>query len=128
MADNHNTSIMSVVGGLSRKRTIKGIQKSISDTVKKVVKKPQHSNSCGGGGGGGGARSNETMFRYGNYNRYYGYRNENLAEDQRLSVFKKEWFEGELFTYNIFQILLPETTYYKLLPEQCYPIFPAVVF
>lgn len=34
-------------------------------------------------------------FRYGNYNRYYGYRNSgSFASDSRLKLMKKEWFEG----------------------------------
>lgn len=35
-------------------------------------------------------------FRYGNYNRYYGYRNSgSFASDSRLKLMKKEWFEGK---------------------------------
>lgn len=34
-------------------------------------------------------------FIYGNYNRYYGYRNPALEEDKRLNCFKKEWFDGK---------------------------------
>lgn len=34
-------------------------------------------------------------FIYGNYSRYYGYRNPALEEDHRLKCFKKEWFEGK---------------------------------
>ena len=36
-------------------------------------------------------------FRYGNYNRYYGYRNSgSFATDSRLKLMKKEWFEGKI--------------------------------
>lgn len=34
-------------------------------------------------------------FIYGNYSRYYGYRNPSLEEDKRLKCFRKEWFEGK---------------------------------
>ncbi|XP_022145083.1 probable RNA methyltransferase At5g51130 isoform X2 [Momordica charantia] len=35
-------------------------------------------------------------FPFGNYKSYYGYRiGQNLVEDPRLKVFKKEWFEGK---------------------------------
>lgn len=37
----------------------------------------------------------EKLFIYGNYNRYYGYRNPNSSQDLRLKCFKKEWFEGK---------------------------------
>lgn len=36
----------------------------------------------------------DAQFRYGNYNRYYGYRNED-RHDPRLECFKKEWFENK---------------------------------
>ncbi|KAL4221732.1 hypothetical protein ACF0H5_019987 [Mactra antiquata] len=34
-------------------------------------------------------------FIYGNYNRYYGYRNPSLEDDKRLDCFNKDWFEGK---------------------------------
>lgn len=34
-------------------------------------------------------------FQYGNYNKYYGYRNPGASEDLRLRVFKPEWFKGK---------------------------------
>lgn len=37
----------------------------------------------------------EKLFIYGNYNRYYGYRNPHCTEDLRLKCFKKEWIEGK---------------------------------
>ena len=37
-----------------------------------------------------------SKFRYGNYTRYYGYRNNgSFASDSRLKLMKKEWFEGK---------------------------------
>ena len=35
------------------------------------------------------------QFKYGNYNRYYGYRNENTDIDKRVLLFQKDWFEGK---------------------------------
>ena len=37
----------------------------------------------------------EKLFIYGNYNRYYGYRNPHCTQDVRLKSFKKEWFTGK---------------------------------
>ncbi|XP_072302358.1 7SK snRNA methylphosphate capping enzyme [Eucyclogobius newberryi] len=34
-------------------------------------------------------------FQYGNYNKYYGYRNPGAIEDLRIQVFKPEWFKGK---------------------------------
>uniref|UniRef100_A0A3Q2XBN4 RNA methyltransferase n=1 Tax=Hippocampus comes TaxID=109280 RepID=A0A3Q2XBN4_HIPCM len=34
-------------------------------------------------------------FQYGNYNKYYGYRNPSANEDPRVHVFRPEWFEGK---------------------------------
>ncbi|XP_065140490.1 7SK snRNA methylphosphate capping enzyme [Paramisgurnus dabryanus] len=34
-------------------------------------------------------------FQYGNYNKYYGYRNPGLTEDPRIRVLKPEWFRGK---------------------------------
>ena len=37
-------------------------------------------------------RPKDKLFIYGNYNRYYGYRNPNHTDDPRLKCFRKEWF------------------------------------
>lgn len=34
-------------------------------------------------------------FQYGNYNKYYGYRNPGLTEDPRMRVLNPEWFRGK---------------------------------
>ena len=34
-------------------------------------------------------------FQYGNYHRYYGYRNPNQEDDARIAFLKKDWFEGK---------------------------------
>ncbi|XP_077062813.1 7SK snRNA methylphosphate capping enzyme [Siphateles boraxobius] len=34
-------------------------------------------------------------FQFGNYNKYYGYRNPGLSEDPRMRVFNPEWFQGK---------------------------------
>lgn len=39
-------------------------------------------------------RPKDAHFQYGNYNRYYGYRNGGGQEDPRLKAMKPEWFRG----------------------------------
>ncbi|XP_061154541.1 7SK snRNA methylphosphate capping enzyme isoform X2 [Syngnathus typhle] len=34
-------------------------------------------------------------FQYGNYNKYYGYRNPSTSEDPRIHILRPEWFEGK---------------------------------
>lgn len=34
-------------------------------------------------------------FQYGNYNKYYGYRNPSRSEDPRVHFLRREWFEGK---------------------------------
>nr|CAB3263757.1 7SK snRNA methylphosphate capping enzyme-like [Phallusia mammillata] len=38
-------------------------------------------------------RANNTRFQFGNYNQYYGYRNPQKFKDDRMELFKKEWFK-----------------------------------
>lgn len=48
-----------------------------------------------GGKRGKKARSKDHLFVYGNYTRYYGYRNPNFDQDRRLKCLKQEWFDGK---------------------------------
>lgn len=40
-------------------------------------------------------KKKEKLFIYGNYNRYYGYRNPQCSQDLRLKCFNKDWFQGK---------------------------------
>uniref|UniRef100_T1IJC9 RNA methyltransferase n=1 Tax=Strigamia maritima TaxID=126957 RepID=T1IJC9_STRMM len=40
-------------------------------------------------------REKDIQFQYGNYNRYYGYRNPDSIEDYRLKCMNPSWFEGK---------------------------------
>ncbi|KAK2145737.1 hypothetical protein LSH36_660g02002 [Paralvinella palmiformis] len=41
------------------------------------------------------SRKDKNRFEYGNYGRYYGYRNPGAEVDNRLSTFREEWFCGK---------------------------------
>nr|XP_023653427.1 7SK snRNA methylphosphate capping enzyme [Paramormyrops kingsleyae]XP_023653428.1 7SK snRNA methylphosphate capping enzyme [Paramormyrops kingsleyae] len=41
-------------------------------------------------------RRKERKFQYGNYSKYYGYRNPGLCEDPRMRVLRPEWFRGKV--------------------------------
>ncbi|XP_034745919.1 7SK snRNA methylphosphate capping enzyme [Etheostoma cragini] len=41
------------------------------------------------------AKEQQKKFQYGNYNKYYGYRNPGASEDGRVRVLRPEWFEGK---------------------------------
>ncbi|ELR24939.1 Bicoidinteracting protein 3 (Bin3) [Acanthamoeba castellanii str. Neff] len=54
------------------------------------------SNQAKGPTEAGAAPPQKKVFLYGNYDRYYSYRNKgNVFNDARLDCFKKEWFEGK---------------------------------
>ncbi|XP_028393765.1 probable RNA methyltransferase Y17G7B.18 [Dendronephthya gigantea] len=40
-------------------------------------------------------KKSRKTFHYGNYNRYYGYRNPKFLQDPRLKLFHQEWFEDK---------------------------------
>ncbi|XP_052447475.1 7SK snRNA methylphosphate capping enzyme-like [Carassius gibelio] len=40
-------------------------------------------------------QQNKKKFQYGNYNKYYGYRNPGLSEDPRVRLMNPEWFRGK---------------------------------
>uniref|UniRef100_A0A3B5LFD1 RNA methyltransferase n=1 Tax=Xiphophorus couchianus TaxID=32473 RepID=A0A3B5LFD1_9TELE len=40
-------------------------------------------------------KEHQKKFQYGNYNKYYGYRNPNCSEDPRIHVLRQEWFRGK---------------------------------
>ncbi|XP_068188084.1 7SK snRNA methylphosphate capping enzyme isoform X2 [Antennarius striatus] len=41
------------------------------------------------------AKEQQKKFQYGNYNKYYGYRNPCYSEDSRVRLLRPEWFEGK---------------------------------
>lgn len=43
----------------------------------------------------GNQQHQKKKFQYGNYNKYYGYRNPGSNEDPRIRVLRPEWFEGK---------------------------------
>lgn len=61
-----------------------GVLQLLPDASEKVVQDtPQKKNN------------KKQRFSYGNYNRYYGYRNPEQAEDERLRYFQRDWFFGK---------------------------------
>lgn len=67
------------------------LEKKISPKKQKIAKSAESSQS-------GQLRKSDKSsmkFVYGNYNRYYGYRNPCMEEDKRMNSLKKEWFEGK---------------------------------
>ncbi|KAI1898744.1 hypothetical protein AGOR_G00075530 [Albula goreensis] len=72
-------------------------------------KRPQTFHTPIGGGGTGSLpassrsshqqprhRRKQRKFQYGNYSKYYGYRNPGQSEDPRVRVLKPEWFQGKV--------------------------------
>lgn len=42
-----------------------------------------------------GQQQQKKKFQFGNYNKYYGYRNPSNSEDPRVRLLRPEWFEGK---------------------------------
>lgn len=71
-----------------------------TNSVKKRKKRPladeTRRNRAPGRGRGDGTRRSDVpkCYRYGNYDRYYGYRVGTSMEDERLAALRDEWFRG----------------------------------
>ncbi|GAB6019113.1 hypothetical protein CHUAL_000734 [Chamberlinius hualienensis] len=82
--------------GTPRKRFLSGHNRSQSDSKSETAccssskRRKLHHNSFSSSGN---LKKPDQRFIYGNYNRYYGYRNPSNDVDRRVLCFKKEWFE-----------------------------------
>lgn len=77
----------------SRKRRPSGHIKS--NVRESECESGSHQEKSSGQVGSTKPKNKFARYCYGNYDRYYGYRNPELGEDSRLHYFKKEWFEGK---------------------------------
>jgi 7SK snRNA methylphosphate capping enzyme len=68
-----------IASGSSKSQSIKSSRDKPSGDSKRGLRKEQRPD----------------RFRFGNYNRYYGYRNPCGIQDERLKYMKLEWFEGK---------------------------------
>ncbi|MGH0180739.1 UNVERIFIED_CONTAM: hypothetical protein FKN15_004790 [Acipenser sinensis] len=117
--DNNSSSLPSnshPSSSSSRQRKRRRVSSSKSETVgggagereKNLAQELEKGKAGGGGGGGGGIgkkqlpnnnkqgpKHKQRKFQYGNYNKYYGYRNPGWSEDPRAGVLKPEWFRGK---------------------------------
>lgn len=74
------------------------VTKSVKDNA--TVSSHSFNTPKSGAKSGQGSRPHQPQhqrkkFQYGNYNKYYGYRNPGASEDLRIRVFKPEWFKGK---------------------------------
>ncbi|KDP33715.1 hypothetical protein JCGZ_07286 [Jatropha curcas] len=95
-------------GKMTEKKKQKQKQKKLKDTEnkseeeKKVVKVQEEEEKCKEkaekqiNNNSNKKRKRKELFPFGNYRSYYGYRiGQDMEEDPRLKVLKKEWFEGK---------------------------------
>eukprot|EP01114_Cavostelium_apophysatum_P017915 TRINITY_DN5419_c0_g1_i1.p1 TRINITY_DN5419_c0_g1~~TRINITY_DN5419_c0_g1_i1.p1 ORF type:complete len:315 (+),score=81.78 TRINITY_DN5419_c0_g1_i1:116-1060(+) len=73
----------------SRKRAAEGIKDAMEGATEPASKKVKSADENDKKKKG---KENYELYQYGNYKRYYGYRQKN---DERMAVFKREWFEGK---------------------------------
>lgn len=92
--DNENNAITEMEDSFSAVKPVKSSEKHPEITKchrihkgKDAKREKQHTSRK--------HKRKEKLFIYGNYNRYYGYRNPQCSQDLRLKCFNKEWFQGK---------------------------------
>jgi len=78
MEDSNENNIPTIKEEIQQDKTQK--RKILFSTPENINKKP---------------RKNKSKFIYGNYNSYYGYRQQKNMKDSRLTLMEKEWFQGK---------------------------------
>ncbi|KAJ8366542.1 hypothetical protein AAFF_G00350670 [Aldrovandia affinis] len=98
------TTATATAGAHHRKRKRLSSSKSDPASAAPSNKKERGPGTAGGGCPGGGAagqrqrqqqQRQQKKFQFGNYNKYYGYRNPGGSRDPRTAALRPEWFRGK---------------------------------
>lgn len=92
----------SVVTGVSQETCLE-VKSEKRGTVipRKAIKTENVDLSCTNNNKTKSKRPYNARFQYGNYSRYYGYRNDERFKDMRMECLKKEWFKGKFDRKNL---------------------------
>ncbi|KAK6158963.1 hypothetical protein DH2020_006277 [Rehmannia glutinosa] len=95
-SSNHKSKGIGEVNRNNHKSKNKYSYKMKKNKDEKKMERPEESAACAGQQQPSKKRNRKEVAIFGNYRNYYGYRvGQDLDEDSRLKVMKREWFEGK---------------------------------